>query len=333
VATASPGASLKLWNTSTGELIWALENHYSYPLKSLVFSPDGLLVITAGYSNPMTIWNVRNGDEHLSAISELSQKVVDHIDFSDDGSLFALTVHSLLLIRIWDTRALVEQRDVLHELHGVPFTLDAMKLSSDNQLIALGGRETIAVKDIINGTLLSAHAPSGLKITQMAFSRMCDRLVTVSSRMCYRLFTVSSISSWIDLWSLTTELTHTTRIDFDDATLRAPLYITPDRKYLVYGSLIWDISNPIPQPWTNRDLPRSLTDSTGLVQSLLSYGGGYIHSLSPRGRILLIPEHLGVIRSGVLYAPWSNWSAYGNTIALATKSGIPLIIDCSPMLG
>lgn len=321
VATASRDASLKLWNTSTGGLIWASENHYSYPLNSLVFSPDGLFVITVGHFDPMRIWNVRNGDEHISASSEISQEVVGRIDFSDDGSLFALAFHSPILICIWNTRALVEQQDVLHELHDIPFPPDAMTLSSDNQLIALGRGHNIAVKHIINGTLLSTDASKPISIVQMAFSRMCDRLVTVNS-----------FPGQIDLWSITTELTHIAQINFDDATPRAPLYIAPDSKYLIYGSLIWDITSPIPEPWTNRDLPRSLTGSTGLVQSLLSYGSGCIHLLSPPGRILLIPEHLGVIPSGNLFAPWGNWCAYGNTIALATRSGVPLIIDCSPML-
>jgi WD40 repeat protein len=321
VATASHDASLKLWNTSTSELIWALESHHSYPLNSLVFSPDGLFVITVGYFDPMKIWNVRNGDEHILASSEVSQEAVKRIDFSDDGSLFALAFHSPILICIWNTRALVEQQDVLHELHGVPLPSNVMKFSSDNQLIALGLGSNIAVQHIINGTLLSTAAPNDAPIAQMAFSRMCDRLVTVTS-----------YPYQIDLWSVTTELTHIAQIDFDNASPRAPLYIAPDSKYLVYGSLIWDITNPIPEPWTNRDLPRSLTGSTDLVQSLLSYGDGCIHFLSPPGRILLIPEHLGVIPSGDLLKPWRNWCAYGNTIALATRSGVPLIIDCSPML-
>jgi hypothetical protein len=95
--------------------------------------------------------------------------------------------------------------------------------------------------------------------------------------------------------------------------------------FLVFGSYIWEIGPIYTRPIHALTMPGILRNSTSNPRSLLSYRDGWIYSTLVDGKLLAAPRHLGV-------GSYATWSARGNVIAFLTRTGKPLIIDCSPML-
>jgi hypothetical protein len=97
--------------------------------------------------------------------------------------------------------------------------------------------------------------------------------------------------------------------------------------FLVFGRYVWEIGPVDTRPIhaLTSTLPNGLRDSTSNPRSLLSYQDGWIYSILVGGKLLAVPRHLGI-------GTYAKWSARGNVIAFLTRTGKPLIIDCSPMI-
>lgn len=60
VATASIDGAARLWQRTTGKLLFSLTGHVG-PVRSIRFSPDGKLLVTAGADGTARVWSVETG--------------------------------------------------------------------------------------------------------------------------------------------------------------------------------------------------------------------------------------------------------------------------------
>lgn len=82
LASGSQDKVIKLWNSTTGELISTLGYHLD-SVNSIAFSPDGQMIASASDDRTIKIWDVYRGKE----IAELKghNKAVTSVSFSPDG--------------------------------------------------------------------------------------------------------------------------------------------------------------------------------------------------------------------------------------------------------
>jgi WD40 repeat protein len=76
------GNDLKYWDLKTGELLKSLKGHSS-PVKSVAFSPDGLLGVSGSMDKSIKIWNLSSGK--LFESIDGSSNYLSSMTFSQDG--------------------------------------------------------------------------------------------------------------------------------------------------------------------------------------------------------------------------------------------------------
>lgn len=85
-STYSAGEEVRLWNANTGELIKNLKEH-DVVVSSVVFSPDGNLIVSGTESGEIRVWDAQTG-EHLKTL-EGHTGGVSSLAFSADGKILA----------------------------------------------------------------------------------------------------------------------------------------------------------------------------------------------------------------------------------------------------
>jgi WD40 repeat protein len=89
---------VRLWDPKTGRLDRIIGSH-SNTRNSVAFSPDGLLLATAGDDGIVRLWSVATGAE-LSQVGRSADRLVG-VAFSPDGRTLAATGNDAD-IRLWD---------------------------------------------------------------------------------------------------------------------------------------------------------------------------------------------------------------------------------------
>lgn len=311
VVTASSRFSLQLWSTKSGEPIGKDIKGHTDDVSSIGVSPSGRLIASGSFDGSVKLWRSSDGEPLVleSSEGEIDSPMI--VEFSPNEELLVAGWSSSGVIHTWSVGIEGETKlSIRLTFHG---ELAAFAFSNDSNLILCALLRQIQIRRISDGSTICSiqHSYAG------------PNLVTLSPQGD-RVAMVYADHSSIVIWNIQREPHPIAHINIDDPCPGASLSIS-SQGYLVYGSNVWEIRPVNPRPINEWTLPEELRRSTESPRSLLSYLDGWIFSAAVGGHLIATPNHFGV-------SPRTKWSARGETIAFATSTGKPLIVDCSPML-
>ncbi|MDB6023427.1 MAG: repeat-containing protein [Pedosphaera sp.] len=132
LAVAQPSQNVEIWDAASGKVLRTLETTSS--VWSVAFSPDGLRLVTAGWSDEALVWNLAANapPEKLRGHSRSVWSAV----FSPDGANI-VTTGSDQTVRFWDG-ATLQPGNILRG-HGNEVW--CATFSKDGKLLATGGKD------------------------------------------------------------------------------------------------------------------------------------------------------------------------------------------------
>ena len=130
---SSNGCSISVLDLETGKLLHTLTKHTEEGLQAAI-SPDGCILVTAGYDRQIIIWDLEVGEE-LYTIKGLKghSDYVKSVAFSPDGQTFA-TGSWDKTIKIWD----LNTREEISILEGHADFVTSIIFSRDGQTLISG---------------------------------------------------------------------------------------------------------------------------------------------------------------------------------------------------
>jgi|GEM_PF-1024351 len=147
LASASNDATVKLWDSTTGECKHTLERHTG-AVYSLAFSPDGRFLASGDKDGTIWLWNAQTGEVinslqgHTNAINSLM--------FSPDSKLLASASWDNTA-RIWD----VESEECLQKLTEHKNYVVSLSFSPDGKILATASYDkTVRIWEVKTGKLL-----------------------------------------------------------------------------------------------------------------------------------------------------------------------------------
>lgn len=172
--TASDDTTAKIWNTSTGELLFTLSGHRGV-VNYAVFSPDGQYVATSSTDNTAKIWNANTG-ELLQTLTGHSANVV-RVVWSGDSTRVA-TASADNTVKVWDVASGTEAYTLVGHIRQVT----RVAWSPDGARIATASADgTAKIWDAVSGTLLRTLFGHEGEVNGLEWSPGGNRLITVSS--------------------------------------------------------------------------------------------------------------------------------------------------------
>jgi WD40 repeat protein/transcriptional regulator with XRE-family HTH domain len=176
---------VRLWDVRSGKCLKILAGHRSW-VRSVTFSPDGLMLASSSFDLDIRLWNVRDGrcllvlQGHTSGIRSVS--------FSPDGQKLASSGFDLS-IRVWD----VQTGECLHILQGHTSWVFAVSFSHDGQLLASSGDDgTIRLWDVGCGQCVKILHGHRSAVWSVSFSPDDRILASGSFDSSIRLWDVES---------------------------------------------------------------------------------------------------------------------------------------------
>ena len=160
LVSGSADNTLKVWDTTTGDLHRTLRGH-ERAVRAAVFAPNNRQIVSGSFDETVRIWNV--GEFRESRM--LGAETVDgHADavldarFSSDGKNI-VTASRDRTARIWNNAS----SEMVHELsEGHDYLASAATFFPDGKrLLTAGGDNTVRVWDVVTGTQLSAMTGTG----------------------------------------------------------------------------------------------------------------------------------------------------------------------------
>ncbi len=184
IAAATPGGTVQVWDTQTGQEALVLRGHPGV-VSAVAFSPDGNHLASvsscqnrAGYLLPDKSSEVRVWEASAAPVSSLLRGHtlnVKSVSFSPDGRFLASSSDDET-IKIWDAQTGRE----LHSLRGHTLNAPHLAFSRDGKRLA-SGAEDLRVWDPETGDLLqSIPLPPGRHATSIQFSPDGRQLVTTT---------------------------------------------------------------------------------------------------------------------------------------------------------
>jgi WD40 repeat protein len=170
---------LKVWKTSTGELISSFHKHDSW-LTRAVFTADGKSVYSAGHDNKVHLWDASNGNEtpremdHPETVWGIAVSPDGRFVLTGTGGSFIGSPINLYIsqgndntIRMWDTAAGKQ----LAEMKGHTNTVYTLDISPDGRLAVSGSWDgTIRLWDLESRTEISRIEGGQGYVTRVLFS-------------------------------------------------------------------------------------------------------------------------------------------------------------------
>ncbi len=174
VVSAGKDATIRLWDTTTGEQLSTLQGHEGR-IDGLAVSPDGSSIASAGSDAKVRLWNAKSGDV-LHTISG-HQGAVNGLAFSPTGDRIA-SASADKSIKVWDTMSGEEMYTVTGHtasVEGVAFSPDGKQLASTSS-----GEKTIRIWDSRTGNQIKVVHHPYAEVRHLAFSPDGTRLASVT---------------------------------------------------------------------------------------------------------------------------------------------------------
>lgn len=313
------GNDLFLWDTLTGQQKQTLNGH-SAGIGRVLFSPDGLLLASAGKNGTVYLWNTRTGQQRNIPTEKHGHAKIP-FSFSPDGKILA-SCNSDGIISLWDTRT-GQQKQTLPKRE---YRVSCVSFSPNGETLASGsGDGTIYLWDLHTGQQKSvftgytvgyqkAHQHSK-SITRLAFNPDGTTLVSKCE----------DTTLW--LWNIGTGQ-HKNIHTGDNTAESYSLAMSPDSTTIASGS-----NDGIIRLWDARTGQRKgiLTGHTSIVSSLaFSPGGTTLASGGWDNTIRLWNPHTGQ-QYGMLEGQGSikslMYSPDGEILASGDSNGIVRLWD------
>jgi len=172
VATAGENSKVSIWDLTTGERAFDLENSSS--VLSVAYQPGGTH-LAAGMHNKIIIWDTET-QEQVTTLLQAGD--IDAVAYSHDGALLA-TASSEGTIRVWDMTGNYTGQSLLR-MNGQAL---AIAFSPDDRWLAAGGTSTFAyLWDISLGEEVS-RLPHSEAVSSVSFSTDGKLLATASRKV------------------------------------------------------------------------------------------------------------------------------------------------------
>ena len=176
VASASRDATIRLWDTKSGELRRKFLGHEG-PVASVAFSPDGKQLLSGSADDSARLWDSGSGE--VIAILTGHSNWVTGVAFSPDGQLVA-TASWDGIIRLWET----ESATLLRTLDGHTEAVTSIAFSPDGRSMASGSLDcSVRLWDVATGRQKLACEGHTITVESVAFSPD-GRLLASASRDC-----------------------------------------------------------------------------------------------------------------------------------------------------
>jgi WD40 repeat protein len=181
LAISNINQTATLWDISTGQYLRTLQ--FKSRIRSMVFTPDGEILIGSHADQTLKLWNVSDG-RCLKTFQGFASGVWS-IAFSPDGALFSGSPDQL--IKVWD----VSEGKCLKIFRGHTDMIRSITYSPDGQSLASGGSDrTVKLWNISDGSCLKTLKGHTNWIMSVKFSPDGQTLASGSMDQTVRLWDV-----------------------------------------------------------------------------------------------------------------------------------------------
>ena len=179
---ADTDSATRLWNASTGEVLYPLTWH-SYNVHYIAFIPEGLAVAIGSDDYRTKIWNARNG-VYLYTFSGTEKPIHrDCVVLSADGQGVAFGCDDKT-VKLWNLRTGKSQSVKGHSRY-----VNSVAFSSDGQTLASGSDdETVKLWHLLTGDLLRTLTGHEGPVMAVAFSSDGQTLASGGADKTIRLW-------------------------------------------------------------------------------------------------------------------------------------------------
>lgn len=184
ILTASFDKTAKVWEASTGRLLYTLWEHESSVMGGK-YSPDGELIVTSS-DKTIRVWEASTGQLLYTLLGH--EQSVNSVEFSPDGSLI-VSASSDNTVRVWDTTTGV----LLQTLESHTSAIwKAVFNPEGSRILTTSSDETAKVWDAASGQLLYTLEEHTSTVWSAVFSADGSRIVTRSWSETARVWEASS---------------------------------------------------------------------------------------------------------------------------------------------
>ncbi|MBZ0279545.1 MAG: TIR domain-containing protein [Anaerolineae bacterium] len=204
-------AGMLLWEVDTGEIISRFEEHTSY-INSIVFSPDGNLLLSGSSDKTLILWDIESGavirrfEGHTNSVSSVA--------FSADGSSIVSGSHDNTII-LWD----VQSGDILRRFEGHSNWVMSVAFSADGSSIVSGSYDnTLILWDVESGDILRRYDGHSRELNSVAFSPDGASIISGAgdaTLLLWRYDNIDQLQAWVRENRYVPELTCTQRAAYD----------------------------------------------------------------------------------------------------------------------
>ena len=175
LASASEDNTIRLWNTTTGRLLFLPLSGHVGDVISIAFSPDSKMLASGSRDNSIRLWSVTTGQHLVTLEEQIAWGVVTHEGHTGDVTAIAFSPDGATLasggtdnkIRLWDVGAR-EHRAAI-SAHSERVT--ALAFSPDSTILASGSTDnTIRLWNPATRRLLDTLKKYESDIVTLAFS-------------------------------------------------------------------------------------------------------------------------------------------------------------------
>jgi len=190
-ATAERPITLKIWDATTGKLLWALPGHKDV-IHAITFSRDGRYVASASADRSAKVWDVLTGRAVLTLTGHLDE--LWDVAFSPDGKRLATASYDGTA-KLWNLSALPNvnagSAQPLLTITGHTARVASVGFSPNGEwLVTTSGDKTTKLWDAASGENLLTLTGHTAEVRTAVFSRNGLRLATLGSDQTIRLYTL-----------------------------------------------------------------------------------------------------------------------------------------------